>query len=166
MLVSLVANWFHTDPLDTYDGQWHRVARVIDGDTIVLADETRVRLIGVDTPERGKAWFDEATDALREKLSGGRVLLKLGEGRPRDKYGRLLAYLHTDAGDVNRQLIAEGHGWAYRPIAHTFERDYEAAETAARRRARGLWAVVPDEDQPEWRQKWLAEERAAWPLRR
>ena len=49
--------------------------RVIDGDTVVLADGERVRYIGMDTPERGEPFFDEATEYNRRLVEGRRVQL-------------------------------------------------------------------------------------------
>ena len=50
------------------------VIRVIDGDTVELENEERVRLLGIDTPERGQMLFDEATDFLKEMISLARYL--------------------------------------------------------------------------------------------
>ena len=92
------------------------VVEVIDGDTIdVLVDgrEERVRYYGVDTPERGKPCFDEAT-ARNEALVGDAVLL-LPDARERDPFDRLLRYIFTEGGvSVEARLIAEGLGTAWR----------------------------------------------------
>ena len=47
------------------------VIRVIDGDTVVISNNQRVRLIGIDTPEKGQCGFDEAKQALEKLLSLG-----------------------------------------------------------------------------------------------
>lgn len=92
------------------------VVDVVDGDTIDMiigGVEERVRLYGVDTPERGDQCFFEAA-ARTEVLTRGGVLLEPGP-RARDRYGRLLAYVYTpDAVSVDAQLIAEGLGTAWR----------------------------------------------------
>jgi endonuclease YncB( thermonuclease family) len=79
---------------------------VIDGDTFdsVLG---RVRLYGVDAPERGEECFSEATDRLKE-LAGGWVKVELGPRRM-DQFGRALAYLYTETGDsLEETLVREG----------------------------------------------------------
>lgn len=89
---------------------------VVDGDTIDVTlggAEERVRLYGVDTPERGDPCFFEAATRT-EALTRGGVLLEPGP-RARDRYGRLLAYVYTPDGvSVDAQLIAEGLGTAWR----------------------------------------------------
>jgi endonuclease YncB( thermonuclease family) len=93
-----------------------RVEEVIDGDTIdVILDgrEVRVRYFGVDTPERGRRCFREATDR-NELLIGERVLL-LRDQRETDSFGRLLRYVFLPSGvSVDATLVAEGFGLAWR----------------------------------------------------
>lgn len=85
-----------------------QVARVIDGDTLVLVDGRRVRLLQVDAPEHGQCGYDLAKRELR-KYEGREVGLeqdqKFGD---RDRYGRLLRYVHVDGVVLNVQLQKEG----------------------------------------------------------
>jgi len=93
------------------------VQRVIGRDTFVSGknqdgSESRVRLCGVDTPERGEPCFEEATERFRE-LAGDRVRIEFGP-RSRDRYGRLLYYVYTQDGDsVDEKLIRERLGKAW-----------------------------------------------------
>ena len=92
------------------------VARVIDGDTLVVGRrfrrDQRVRLYGVDAPERGERCAAEATSRLRE-LAGDRVRLQSGP-RAEDVYERRLYYLFTDSGDsIDELLVREGLGRAW-----------------------------------------------------
>lgn len=120
--------------------------RVIDGDTIeVIIGGTResVRLIGIDTPERGQPGASEATARVEALLAGGRVCLE-ADVRDRDRYDRLLRYVWTnDAGHwslVNLTLVAEGLARVFTipPDERHLER-LRAAETTARAGARGIW---------------------------
>ena len=95
-------------------------ARVIDGDTFVLRDGQRVRVAGLDTPERGhrarcpreQALAVRATERARALLADGFTLLP---ARSRDKYGRLLAsVVLPDGRDFAAVLIDEGLGASYR----------------------------------------------------
>ena len=108
------------------------VDRVIDGDTIDitinlgfnLSIKQRVRVAGVDTPEKRTSDHDvekplgiDATNWLEEKLEGTDNLMvrtELGSGAS-GKYGRLLGWLYVDdeAVSLNEQMIAEGYAWAY-----------------------------------------------------
>ncbi|MGE3857784.1 MAG: thermonuclease family protein, partial [Dehalococcoidia bacterium] len=109
------------------------VTRVIDGDTLdVRAAETelRVRLYGVDTPERGEACYGEATARLRT-LAGDRVLL-LADARTQDRYGRELRDVFTtDGRSIDAALVTEGLALAWREDGSR-RAELIAAEEAAR----------------------------------
>jgi len=85
--------------------------RVIDGDTIVVSVdgmEEKVRLVGIDTPEKGECGFAEATQALELLLSLPDLGLVEAGGDDRDRYGRLLRYLDIDGQDPGLELIRAG----------------------------------------------------------
>ena len=87
------------------------LVRVIDGDTIVVVVEGReekVRLVGINTPEKGFCGFEEATRALEEMLGTATVGLVDAGVDDRDKYGRLLRYLDIDGQDPGLELIRAG----------------------------------------------------------
>jgi len=93
------------------------VARVIDGDTIeVIIDgaSERVRLIGVDSPERDAVGFAQATDFTRERIDGvGNVVYLRATGNDRDRFDRLRRCVYLDpSGDelLNDLIVAYGHG--------------------------------------------------------
>jgi len=129
------------------------VTRVIDGDTIVVrvdgVDE-RVRLIGIDTPEsvdprRPVMCFGKEAGAHMESLvpPGTPVRLERDvEGR--DRYDRLLAYVHraSDGLFVNLAMVADGFAdqYTFPPnVAHTD--DFRIAVAEARAEGRGLWSA-------------------------
>jgi micrococcal nuclease len=121
------------------------VARVIDGDTVVLRGVGRARLIGVDSPEvfggRPQCFGDEARDYLDERIGGRRVRWAPGIER-RDRYGRALVYLWGSGGAfVNAELVKGGFGRALtiRPNDR-FARRFERLEQDAREAGRGLWS--------------------------
>ncbi len=88
------------------------VVRVIDGDTFVLENEERVRLIGIDTPERGEICFEEAKNRLQELVLDKEVLLYKDKSH-RDKYGRLVRFAYVDGIFVNLVLVEEGFAFAF-----------------------------------------------------
>ncbi len=127
------------------------VAKVVDGDTLHLRDGSRVRLIGINAPERARdgrpsELFAEAAAQHLQALvaaNGGRVGLRLGE-RARDHYGRTLAHAYDHSGrNLEAQLLAQGLGYrvAFEP-ASGLEGCHQAAEQAARRQRAGLWQTV------------------------
>lgn len=105
-----------------------RLVRVIDGDTIEVdceGDRERVRLLRIDTPERGEPGFAQARDALEALIGAGPVELEFeipGE-IARDKYERLLAYVRVGGENLNVAMVAEG--WS--PFWTNFGRGRHAA---------------------------------------
>lgn len=94
--------------LQCQDCEPFTVSRIIDGDTIdVNGGQTRIRIYGADTPERGEKCFTEATDAMRQ-MAGSTVRVESGP-RPSDPNGRDLYYLYTESGDsIDEALIRNG----------------------------------------------------------
>jgi len=111
---------------------------VVDGDTVETSLGT-VRLIGIDTPERGECGHDEASMAIGSLVSVGDVVtLELPEGQnDRDSYGRLLRYVITESGvDLGLMQVEAGNAIARYDStdgypAHPRQADYRAAQIAA-----------------------------------
>lgn len=122
-----------------------RVARVIDGDTIVLADGRHVRLIGVDAPEidcpyrTAEPWGYESRAYLKELIEGRRVRVEVGP-EPFDKYGRTLAYIYLGDVLVNGRIIRDGQARLYRRFAFEYKEQFGYYEAEARQLGLGLWA--------------------------
>ena len=127
-----------------------KVQRVSDGDTFVATVQgrrERVRVIGVDTPESvspnqpDEPFGEEASDFAKHYLDGETVRLA-GDAEPRDRYGRMLAYVWLDDGTFwNALLAAEGYAQQLTvPPNVTYERLFRRLVAEARREDRGLWA--------------------------
>ncbi len=131
-----------------------RIVRIVDGDTVkIRRDGTRdtVRLIGVDTPESVKpgtpveCFAKEAARETRDLVDGERVRLVL-DREPRDRYGRLLAYVYRvrDGRFVNARLVAGGYARTLRIAPNTrFAERLAALEDEAREAGLGLWGRCP-----------------------
>ena len=131
------------------------VVRVIDGDTLVLEGDRRIRLLDIDTPEmhfdtgKPEPHAQAATDALRRMVFGQYVTVETGH-KAKDGYGRWLGhiYLRTPEGGtawVNGTLVREGHAHLYTFADNAmYARELGAYEAIARANKRGLWAL------PEW----------------
>ena len=130
------------------------VVRVIDGDTIVVGPNEKVRLIGVDTPETVhpkntvQCFGQEAKEFTRSMVERRSIRLVLDESNAarhhKDRYGRTLAYVYFDDGTMlNAELIRRGYAHAYTrfPFRHVVE--FRQLERTARRQAVGLWASCP-----------------------
>lgn len=127
-----------------------RVERVVDGDTIRVRLDGRqetVRYIGVDTPETKKPGtpvecFGKRASAENERLvEGERVRLEAG-AEPRDRYGRLLAYVHREPDDVfvNERLLRGGFARTLTIAPNDrYEGRFRLAEARAQGARAGLW---------------------------
>ena len=126
------------------------VERVIDGDTLVLAGGTRVRLIGVDTPEMSATRQPSdplalaATGFTRGHVAGQMVRLELDRERI-DRYGRTLGYVYRGDWLLNEELIRAGLSRAelHYPYSAAMKRRFRAAEETARSRRAGRWQSAP-----------------------
>jgi micrococcal nuclease len=132
-----------------------KVVRVTDGDTFVATvngRRERIRVIGVDTPESVapnqpvEPYGKEASDFAEHYLDGETVRLA-GDAEPRDRYGRMLAYVWLEDGTFwNALLVAEGYAQQLTiPPNVTYERLFRRLVSEARREDRGLWS---QESQP------------------
>jgi micrococcal nuclease len=133
-----------------------RVERVVDGDTLIVRDldgshRTRVRVIGVDTPEDVapgrpvQCWSRKAAAYTHGLLEGRVVVLTPGRERT-DRYGRTLAYVDRDDGlSLEEALLRGGYARTLAIAPNTDRADrYAALERAARDAGRGLWGACPD----------------------
>jgi micrococcal nuclease len=117
-----------------------RVSHVVDGDTIELADGRKVRYLGINTPERGQPFYEEAKDFNASLVDGKEVRLEFDVDTI-DIYGRTLAHVFVGSTHVNLELIRQGYANVYTvPPNVKYNDDLLAAERIARERQRGLWA--------------------------
>lgn len=123
------------------------VQRVVDGDTLLMATGTRVRLLGVDCPEIRHAdapaepWADEATAFSLQAVEGRPVRFEYDRERL-DRYGRLLAWAWTGERLLNVELVRAGLGRAEvrYPIRTDYRRQLEQAQAEAQQARRGMWS--------------------------
>jgi micrococcal nuclease len=124
------------------------VAYVIDGDTIQLVDGRRVRLVQIDTPEKGTECYGDEASALTRRLlpQGTRVRIEQDPALDQaDRYGRRLAYVWKGDEDVNVTLVREGAAgvWFYDGRRGRHSNELLRAAERARARGEGLWGACP-----------------------
>jgi micrococcal nuclease len=127
------------------------VIRDVDGDTVIAQLRSgrveKVRLLGVDTPEvvdprkPVQCFGHEASAFTSSSLVGRRVTLEL-DAEPRDKYGRLLAYVLVGGHRFDDELLARGYArLLVIPPNGAHARAMLLAELSARTARRGLWGA-------------------------
>lgn len=120
------------------------VVGVTDGDTITLLDARgsshKIRLAGIDAPEKAQAFGNQAKASLSELVFGREVTI---DSSKRDKYGRIVGRVSVDGTDANLEQIKRGMAWHYK--RYEFEQNpeeretYSDAEKGARAERHGLW---------------------------
>jgi micrococcal nuclease len=116
------------------------VTRVSDGDTLWVRPDSggrpvKLRVHGIDAPERCQAWGPEAQQRLQALVLGREVRLVEGV---LDSHGRRLARLMLGREDIGRHLVLEGLAWSHR--YRGWPGPYATEEAVARRERRGLFA--------------------------
>jgi micrococcal nuclease len=136
--------WGTDDVAAGADADGWRSTEVVDGDTLDVAGpsgELTVRIIGINTPELGECFADEATDALAGLVDGVELVL-VADRSDVDQFGRALRYVETAEGvDVGAELVAGGFAIARRyPPDEARAGRYAALQREAQAAGRGLWA--------------------------
>lgn len=123
-----------------------KVIAVLDGDTVLLlrgTQKVKVRLVGIDAPEKRQPYGKRSRRSLCERVCGREVRV---ETQAVDRYERLLAMLTVDGINVNQEQVRRGMAWEY--SHYHSDRELFAIQREARQARRGLWADA--EPQPPW----------------
>ncbi len=130
-----------------------RVVRVADGDTVSILDaqqkQHKIRLFGIDAPERDQAHGSIASRTLADMIDGEVVGV---EQRDIDDYGRIVGVIHFQGQNINVAMVAGGHAWWYRRHARS-EAALASAEATAKAEGRGLWSATEPTPPWEWRRQ-------------
>ena len=126
------------------------VLRVVDGDTVsvrVDKEEVRVRLYGIDAPERKQPGGPEAQAFVEDLILTERVTLEQ-QGKP-DRYGRLVAIIVLPDGSILQDKIVQaGHAWVYPQYCKAARCvRWQEMQDEAKRERRGLWGM---DARPPW----------------
>lgn len=126
------------------EGDEAQVEWVYDGDTIEVSVDGRtydLRYIGVDTPERGEYFYEEAFDFNMDLVRGETVIL-VRDVSETDQYGRLLRYVYLPDGTfVNAEMISNGMARLVTFPPDVAQTDnFKALQEDARENGRGMWA--------------------------
>jgi len=114
-----------------------KVVSIIDGDTVhVLANnqDIKVRLFGIDAPERKQPYSAQSKAALAEKILGQTVEVTT---HGTDRYRRTIADLYIGKRCINEEMVSEGWAWDFKRYSNG---RFAGAEQKARKEKAGLWA--------------------------
>lgn len=113
------------------------VSRVIDGDTIDLADSVRVRLLGINTPEKNENFYQQAKNYLNQTIGNKEIWL---EAFGKDKYGRILGYIYINDTFINLEIIKNGLASTYLLSPdQKYYLEFKNAEKEAKASSLGIW---------------------------
>lgn len=115
------------------------VESVVDGDTLDV-DFGRIRLSGINTPEIGECYYEEAKEKLTELTLAQEVILERDE-TDLDKYGRSLRYIYVNNTFVNGYLVEEGYARVFDRYNETtkYYYDLKVLEKEAQDQKKGMW---------------------------
>jgi len=153
-IILIISSYIYSQ--DTY----YLVTKINDGDTFEIETGDRVRLLGIDTPEKWESSkLDKdsertgkdkevlqklgklASDYTENILMGKKVLLVPDEtNSDKDRYGRLLRYAYLEDGTFfNLKIIQDGYAYAYTKFPIIYIDEFIQAQKEARENNRGLW---------------------------
>lgn len=121
-----------------------KVVSVADGDTVTVLDATntqyKIRLQGIDAPERAQAFGNKSKQSLHELVHGKQVNV---DYQKKDKYGRVVGKLMLDNTDVCLEQVKRGMAWHYKQYANEQpkqdQEQYAQAEKKAQAESIGIW---------------------------
>lgn len=128
------------------------VTSVADGDTFtmktVTGERIKVRLYGIDAPERGQDYGTKSRQYLNDMIYGKVVEVKVQDT---DQYGRTLGIVFVDGVNVNEKMVAEGLAWYYRHFVDDPRLD--SLEHSARSKKLNIWSMKYPVSPYEYRKK-------------
>ncbi len=142
LLIVLSGIWYYQFNEPKSPRQGANVISVIDGDTIELDSGMRVRLLGINTPDKGMLYREEAAQFTRQ-VENKTIFIESHGG---DQYGRILAYVYFDDILINDEIVRAGlaHLYYYEKDSHYDE--LKKSEDYARSNEIGMWKFSPDKN--------------------
>ncbi len=120
-----------------------KVKRVIDGDTLELEEGQIVRLVGVNAPNNGEPFEEEATEYTKKLIEGKKVKLEYDEYKS-DRFGRILAYIIIDNKNLSIELVKKGLAkvviYEKRKLL-IYQQQLLDAEKEAKNKKIGIWSL-------------------------
>jgi micrococcal nuclease len=130
----------------TTEQQTGKVVKVVDGDTFDLMSDKkiRIRMFGIDSPERGQAYNVKAKEFTAALIAGKEISVTIHN---KDRYGRFVCDVYLDDGTyVNAELVKAGYAWLF--TRYSNDEELARLQEDARKSKRGLWQ--DDHPIPPW----------------
>ena len=125
----------------SYKQQYAFVTKMVDGDTLVINNQDKVRLTGINAPEYYQRCYNESTDKLKELVLNKRITLDKDISET-DKYDRLLRYVFLGKEFVNLEMVKSGYAVAEEIKPNIkYSKEFQNAENFAKENKLGcLWS--------------------------
>ena len=144
----ILVNRAVAQPLNPVDSRPIIIDKVTDGDTVVSSGGDRIRLWGIDAPEKDQPYGAQATEVLKALLLNDTVSLEITD---LDRYGRQVDRIYTSDGtNINLALVCNGAAWWYEKYASSAT-ELSDCEADARAKKLGLWAEETPINPSDWR---------------
>ena len=153
LLLFISCNPPSTEPAETIKG---KVVSVADGDTMTILTDSKerikVRLYGIDAPEKGQDFSSKARTYLNDLCYGKTVKVKK---KGIDQYDRVLGIVYLDELNLNREMVKEGLAWYYNHYVE--DPVLEELEKTARQQKLNIWSLKSPTPPYEYRKKQRSE---------
>lgn len=116
--------------------QIFNVTRIIDGDTLEVSNNQKIRLLGINTPEKGNLYSKEAENFLSNKTLNKEVKIRI---KGVDKYNRILAHIFLEDLHLNKEILRKGLASLYYYEKDEYHEELALAEEFARLNKIGVW---------------------------
>jgi micrococcal nuclease len=134
-----------------------KVVAIADGDTVTILDESKtqrkIRLAGIDAPEKGQAFGTKARENLAAKVFRQTVRVEVIDV---DRYRREVGRIYLGDRFINMEMVTDGFAWRY--VQYDRPGEFTDAENDAHENRRGLW--VDPEPVPPWEWRKAKRERS------
>jgi len=132
---------------------------VLESATILVSDhQVKIRLFGIDAPERGQAYSQKSKEALADLVFGKEIRVVVCD---KDRYGRTVGDIFVGSTFVNEKMVRDGWAWNY--ARYSKSKHYAELEREAREARKGLWAGK--QPVPPWEYRANERERKNVPTR-
>lgn len=126
-----------------YQEQKALVTKITDGDTFTIQNNLKIRLKGINAPEKSMLYYEESTQFLEDSISNQIINLVSSE---KDKYGRIIAYVFLDRQLINKQILEQGYANLYYYQKDDYYEELKQAEEDARNKEIGIWKKSQNAD--------------------